>query len=723
MRLRHRFIFFSVLVIVGPIIGLGLVTTHLISQAKLRSAPEMLEHELEMAWVEYWNHGQQMRLGMLQAAHEPPIQNLVRLRDRAALRDLMRAWRVQHPHADLWLVTAPDGEVVARLDSDRIGDLGPLKDLIGAAIERREPILSTEILSTETLEEENLSAPTAGGALAVVAVTPVFCDDWICGLIVAGDIVEGQSHLPGTLWEESRAPIAFISQRTEIVATSMQRPEGSSALSDLLPASVIEQVAAGTPYRGTVTIGGEPFLMATDPIRDGRGNVVGTLSVGLPTRLFSMLRRGAVQAAIVSLLLAMVLAVGVATVLDRRMARPLEELTTKAQAIAAGDLSVRVSTSGADEIGQLSQAFDLMARQLEESYGKAAEEHSKAVTAIEASRDAIWVSDANRRVVMVNSALERLTGRRRDDLLGQTCRYLLGVQTLDGASVCDTACPFLHSDGGGTIEGCIMSVSGKEIWVEISYGRVTDASDRLTGVMHIVRDLTQRKEVERLKDEFVSMVSHELRTPLHHIKGFARTLLQTDVEWDAPTQRDFLESISRESDRLADLVEKILHLSRLESAALPMEKDWHQVSDLANGALRWRRSLIEERQVHLDLSSDLPAIFVDGREIEVVLINLLENAVKYSSPGAPITLGVERQGDQVIFSVADQGMGIPAEHLQRIFERFYRVVGEGPRIVGTGLGLAICERIVKAHGGRIWVESTPGGGSQFFFSLPVEGVD
>jgi PAS domain S-box-containing protein len=406
--------------------------------------------------------------------------------------------------------------------------------------------------------------------------------------------------------------------------------------------------------------------------------------------------------------------------LQRLVIRPLQTIQRGAAAIAEGDLSHRLQVRTGDELESLAREFNQMAQKLQDSYGRVAEEQSKVMAAIEASRDAIWVSDANRRVVMVNSALERLTGRRREELLGQTCRYLLGVHTRDGASICDTTCPFLHPDeGSGKVEGCIPTVSGREAWVEISYGCITGSDGRLAGVVHIVHDLTERKEVERLKDEFISMVSHELRTPLHHIKGFATTLLQTDVEWDAATQRDFLESINREADRLANLVEKILHLSRLEADGLPMEKEWYPVNDLIDGALQRRHSLIADRPVHLRLAPDLPPLFVDGREIEVVLINLIENAVKYSDPGTPITLSAERRGDQVVFSVADQGVGIPAEHLKHVFERFYRVNGGGRRVAGTGLGLAICKRIVEAHGGRIWVESTPGVGSRFSFSLPV----
>lgn len=406
--------------------------------------------------------------------------------------------------------------------------------------------------------------------------------------------------------------------------------------------------------------------------------------------------------------------------LRRLVIRPLQAIQSGATAIAQGDLGHRLQVRTGDELEALAEEFNRMAGQLQESYGWGTEEQSKAIAAIESSRDAIWVSDANQRVVMVNSALERLTGRGRDELLGQTCRHLMGVHTLDGSSICETTCPFQHpTRGSGKVEGCMPAASGKEAWVEISYGHVTGQDGTLSGVIHIVHDLTEHKEVERLKDEFISMVSHELRTPLHHIKGFATTLLQTDIEWDVASQRDFLESINRESDRLTDLVEKILHFSRLEASGLPIEKEWCQVSALIDEALQRRRNLIAERPLHLRLSSDLPPLFVDGRELEVVLTNLLENAIKYSNPGTPITLEVNRRDDQVIFVVADRGIGISPEHREHIFERFYRVNGGQRQVPGTGLGLAICTRIVEAHGGRIWVEGAEGVGSRFYFSLPI----
>jgi signal transduction histidine kinase len=282
----------------------------------------------------------------------------------------------------------------------------------------------------------------------------------------------------------------------------------------------------------------------------------------------------------------------------------------------------------------------------------------------------------------------------------------------------------LGSDAeSGRIEGYIAAASGQEVWVEVSYGRITDPYGNLVGGVHIVHDLTQRKELEQLKDEFISMVSHELRTPLHHIKGFATTLLQTDVEWDEVAQRDFLSSINRESDRLTDLVEKILHLSRLETEGLPMQKEWWQVDELIDGALQRRHSLLADREVHLELASNLPPLFVDGPEIEVVLMNLIENAIKYSYPETPITVRTELQPGQVVFSVTDMGPGIAKEHLDRIFERFYRIDSDEHRAAGTGLGLAICKRIVESHSGTIGVSSTPDVGSRFHFSLPLDRVE
>lgn len=404
---------------------------------------------------------------------------------------------------------------------------------------------------------------------------------------------------------------------------------------------------------------------------------------------------------------------------------PLQDIQRGAVAIAQGDLNYRLEMDSGGEVNALAEEFNRMAHRLQETHGWETTELGKGEAAIEASRDAIWVSDSHRQIVMVNSALERMTGKPRHELLGQTCRYLFGVRTFEGPSLCDSKCPFLETedDDGvdcGGIEGVMPTVGGEEAWIEISYGRVRHPEDdHLAGVVHIVHDLTQRKEIEQLKDHFISMVSHELRTPLHHIKGFATSLLQTDVSWDAATQRDFLESINEESDRLTKLVDKILQLSRLEAGNLPMEKDWYTPDDLVDKAVARLHCPDNDLKLCQQITPDLPALYVDGHDIEIVLGNLIENAVKYSPPESSITIEVDQQDGQLVFCVADQGVGIPEDHQGDIFDRFYRINGQMPNVSGTGLGLAICKRIVEAHHGNIWVDSKIGQGSRFYFSLPM----
>ncbi len=404
--------------------------------------------------------------------------------------------------------------------------------------------------------------------------------------------------------------------------------------------------------------------------------------------------------------------------------RPLEGIAKGVQALAQGDLSHRIHLDTGDEFEDLAQAFNQMAQRLQETYAHLQESQARIQAAIEASRNPIWVSDAERRIIMVNRALERMVGRSREELLGRTCRYLFGVTLENGRSICDATCPLLGKPTPkGRLTGYMPTASGKDAWVEITYGYVRDREGHITGVIHVIHDLSEYKELERLKDEFLSLVSHELRTPLHHIKGFASTLLQPDVTWDPETQRDFLESINQEVDRLTDLVDKILHLSRLRSGTLPMQKRWWAVEDVLQGALNHCRCLLQ-REITLDVPDDLPPVWMDGREIETVLRNLLENAAKFSPPESPIVLGVRYQPEENMlhFWVQDQGPGIPPEEQERIFEHFYR--GRGQRhSPGTGLGLAICKRIVEAHGGRIWVESATGQGACFHFVLPIGAPD
>ncbi len=237
-------------------------------------------------------------------------------------------------------------------------------------------------------------------------------------------------------------------------------------------------------------------------------------------------------------------------------------------------------------------------------------------------------------------------------------------------------------------------------------------------------ELLQRTDA--LRAALLSSVSHDLRTPLSSIKAAASSLLQEEVQWDEEARRSFALSIEREADRLNRLVANLLDMSRIESGALKPEKEWYPIDELIHDVLGHMQPVLAGRTVRTDLPADLPPVELDYLEIDQVLTNLIENAVRYTPAGSPIELGVRVEGDQMVISVADRGPGIPPAERERVFDKFYRVLGtQTTRTTGSGLGLAVCRGLVEAHGGRIWVENRDGGGAIFRFTLPLtktEGI-
>jgi K+-sensing histidine kinase KdpD len=266
----------------------------------------------------------------------------------------------------------------------------------------------------------------------------------------------------------------------------------------------------------------------------------------------------------------------------------------------------------------------------------------------------------------------------------------------------------------GSEEVQLLTAIGHQIGVAIENMRLAEQ----TSEIEILRELN------RLRSELIANVSHELRTPLGLIKIFCTTLLREDVDFDRETQREFLCNIEEEADKLEKIVDNLLDLSQMKDGRLRLDKRPTNVSQLAREVIESMKletdvQLTQHQFVH-DFPSEPLVATVDPKRIEQVLRNLLSNAIKYSPEGG--TISVQGRGDdmQRLIQVSDQGMGIPSEDLERVFERFYRVENEITQAVsGAGLGLAVCRGIVEAHGGRIWVESSVDVGSTFYFTLPV----
>ena len=230
------------------------------------------------------------------------------------------------------------------------------------------------------------------------------------------------------------------------------------------------------------------------------------------------------------------------------------------------------------------------------------------------------------------------------------------------------------------------------------------------------------RRTDELRAALLSSVSHDLRTPLSSIKAAASSLLQEDVQWDEEARRSFALAIEHEADRLNRLVGNLLDMSRIEGGALKPEKEWYPIDELIHDVLGHMQPLLQGRKVQTNLPDDLPPVELDYLQIDQVLTNLIENAVRYTPAESPIEISARVDGNFMLISVADRGPGIPEADLERVFDKFYRVMPTQPRTarpVGSGLGLAVSRGLVEAHGGRIWAENREGGGAIFRFTLPL----
>lgn len=263
------------------------------------------------------------------------------------------------------------------------------------------------------------------------------------------------------------------------------------------------------------------------------------------------------------------------------------------------------------------------------------------------------------------------------------------------------------------------------------------------GYALFLRNVTALARDESLESTLLSSITHDLHTPLTIMKTAVTGLLQQGVVWDEQARREQLETINEEIDRLTKLVRALLDISRIEGGALRLEREWCDLAEIVYIALDQMEKVAPGRRISAELQMPLPLVQGDQVQLGRVFTNLLENAVKYSPAGTAILVQVERRANEVWVSVLDEGIGVPAEERERIFQKFYRIkrwhahpardtttppgaqngmAGRAPflGVGGSGLGLAICRGIVQRHGGRIWVEPRPGGSSCFRFTLPVE---
>ena len=326
--------------------------------------------------------------------------------------------------------------------------------------------------------------------------------------------------------------------------------------------------------------------------------------------------------------------------------------------------------------------------------------------------------DITGKVEFVNAFFLELTGYTRAEVLGKDWLTFLPQHARERVRTIFQA--VIERDGYPHYTDVILTKSGEERTIAWSNTRLQNLQGEAIGTTSIGEDITERRAVEKMKNEFVSIVSHELRTPLTSIRGSLGILATGALDNNPERMRRMIEIAAIDTERLVRLVNDILDLERLESGKITLVQECCDAGALVEQAARGMRSLAEKEKITLLVSPVSTPVWASPDRIIQTLTNLLSNAIKFSSTHSIITMIVEPQGDRVLFQVKDQGRGIPADKLETIFGRFQQVDASDSRSKrGTGLGLAICHSIITQHGGRIWVESVLGEGSTFFFTLPV----
>ncbi len=334
---------------------------------------------------------------------------------------------------------------------------------------------------------------------------------------------------------------------------------------------------------------------------------------------------------------------------------------------------------------------------------------------LEAIDEGVAMFDPGGRCVVANRRLAELLGVGLEALQGQSWQCFTDHARAVFREAHDLAAP----DGDETLSLTTREARPRDL--RVFRAAVTDAASHILGRLYAFRDVTREAEVDRMKSEFIATVSHELRTPMTSVKGALGPLLGGAMGPVADAQKELLTIALNNADRLIRLINDILDLSRIEAGHLELRRDNIDIAAAIHDGLRELEGFRSQRQIRLDveLAPDLPPVMADPDRIGQVLVNLIGNALKFTEPGGQVTVRASRQGGELRVDLADTGPGIPAEHLQSIFERFNRAGGSTAGKGGTGLGLAICRAIVREHGGSIWAESAPGQGSVFTFTLPL----
>ncbi len=570
-------------------------------------------------------------------------------------------------------------------------------------------LLFVAVLLERSLGERILSQVQGGLEKQLTLAVDLVADRWrpSQGLDASESLAEDLGRKLG-LRITLITPQGLVVGDSEVGRADLERLENHAQRPEIVAAMTSGQ---GSSIRYSSTLGVDLLYVAGlvgDPSRPGL-----VVRLALPLSELNRTLTGVRRLVLGAMLLGVLLSVGVAFFMARGISRPLKDLTRTAQIIASGDLSPRVRRYPRHEVGDLGRAFDRMADTLQQKIEDITAAHDRQDGILSAMMEGVMLVDPEGRILLVNQALMRLLDLTRDPVGLTSSEMVRNPDLQDAVGAVLAGQPYQSRE--------IRTLGSNPRHLEVHVARLAGDGPQAGGAVAVFHDISERKRVEKMRRDFVANVSHELRTPLTAIRGSAETLLDGALE-SPHYAKHFVEMIERHTQRLQRLVEDLLDLARLESGQAPPKKDAVDAAELADAVLATFSDLAAEKG--LELTRSLPReglkLWGDRRQLEQAVLNLMDNAIKYTQSGGKVGLSFRAEEGGSVIAVSDTGPGIDPQHLPRLFERFYRVDKDRSREMGgTGLGLAIVKHIVQAHGGSLEVDSQPGRGSEFRLIIPA----
>lgn len=437
----------------------------------------------------------------------------------------------------------------------------------------------------------------------------------------------------------------------------------------------------------------------------------GTLRVAISTDEIRDIYDNLVRGSIIIGFLVALAAIVVAYLLNRAISRPLQDLLVAVRRLQEREFGRKVLVQSTDEIGQLGKAFNELSETLEELFFTISDREGTLDTVLSSMDDGVIAVNMRREVILANRAAADLFHHAEKEMIGKN--QFEATRNEELSRILEKT-----MDGKDSFSQEMRLRPGSERTIAVTSSPLEDQHGKIQGAVAVMRDVTSLRHLEQMRQEFVANVSHELRTPLTSIKGFSETLLNSNFEDRALYER-FLNIINNETDRMIALINDLLDLSRIESGKQPLNKGAVDMKKVFDETVLMLENKAAAKGVTIE-NNIYNSVMVEGDEklLKQVALNLVDNGVKYNVEGGKVWIEAEQGLDSVEFIIGDTGLGIATDHLDRIFERFYRVdKGRARHMGGTGLGLAITKHIIDKHKGTIAIESRVGKGTKFRITL------